>query len=1279
MQKKLKKTREEKFAEDFFPVEPEDIKYSIEKKYHPVDFNSLIKIEKVGDRETKIEFKNKKESSKKIRKKGVKKTKSGKIKNKAENFRAEKISLNKEGYELIITEKPQAALKIASALGKSTKRNIGNVPYYEVNRKGEKIFVGCAVGHLFTLTQRVPSSKTPVFDLVWVPNYFVRKKDFSKKYYDVLLKLISKAGKLTIATDYDTEGEVIGLNIVRFAAGQSDANRMKFSTLTEKEINQAYETKTSSLDWGQAIAGETRHYLDWFYGINLSRALMNAIKTTGKFKIMSIGRVQGPTLKLIVDKEREIQAFKSEPYWQVFITVKDPEVELKYIKDIFGPKGVPNWDKKELEKFKDLIGKKAQAQTKKTQQILPPNPPFNLTTLQTEAYRIYGISPSNTLKIAQSLYLASLISYPRTSSQKLPDSIDYKSILETLKSKYKVSKLIKRDKPIEGEKTDPAHPSIYPTGNTQILSGDEENIYDLIVKRFLCLFCEDAIIDKKRITAEVNNLVFSANGSAIKKKAWLDIYPSNLKELDLPDVNGEVTIINQRTEEKQTQPPRRYSPASILSELEKRNLGTKCLTGNTKIIFNGKKEKIRDIFNRGEKETKEKELKIRRISGKTISFDKESALITEPSLISKRKIKKEEKIIKIKTDCSTIKLTEDHLIYISRNNKIIEIPAKEIKIKDKLIGITKNYKEGQEIINENIFSEKYKLNEKEIKHKFSSKKDKGILKSKLPIKWSTSLAWVLGYYYGDGSYDGPKYNGSHSISFSTTEKKAVELLKETTKDIFGNPCYAYNLGSKYKVNLNSVMSYVLIKAFPKLEGKEPLNIPKEFIGDFLRGFFDADGNVHLRPKKKISIKKMPCNSFDTPRVKITLANEKLIKWIQKLLKNLDIETKINKSISTCNQKKFDCWTILISGRDKIEKFAYEVGFDNYKEKILYSGLKCGSPHYKILQNSAKISLALVERFKDTKTLIQETKLNHSQIKYALQRLQKLGIVLKKKKNQYAWNFYLNKKDSKYINHCMKINYNKIKKGIYEIPIKELSIENYSGYVYDLSIEKNSPNFITEGNILVHNSTRASILETLYDRGYVREKALEATTLGMSLIKTLEKYSPIIIDENLTKELQDEMDEIVDAKKEDLEGKEEKILNKAKKAITDIAHQFEKQENKIGAELMDAQEEQRAIEKKENTLIQCPKCKKGNLAITYSRKTRRQFIACDAYPECKNTFSLPPNGIIKRVDKICESCNFPMLMSLRKGKKPWIFCFNPECETNKEWAEKRKEYNQNKEE
>jgi len=774
MKKKApEKTKEEKLAENYFPVDEEDIEHATEKKVkEPIsDFKQTV--EKRYTRPTRDSL----ETVENIKPTRKKRAKTSPKKTVTKKFAPQKIKLKEKGYELIITEKPQAALKIAQALGKATQKTNNKISYYEVNREGKQIIVACAVGHLLTLKQNVPGSSVPIFDISWTPNYLANSKaTFTKKYYDTLLKLAKNAGSLTVATDYDIEGEVIGMNVVKYICSQKDANRMKFSTLTNQELNDAYEKKSPHIDWGQAIAGETRHYLDWFYGINLSRALMNAIKTTGKFRIMSIGRVQGPALNLIVQREKKIQAFKPETYWQVFITVKNShKLELLHNKSIF--------DKNELSKFENLVGKKVEAKTKKTEQVLPPNPPFNLTTLQTEAYKFYGLTPSKTLQIAQSLYLAGLISYPRTSSQKLPVSIGYKQILKKLAKEYNVERLITKDKPTEGKKSDPAHPSIYPTGNKQILSGGDEKIYNLIVKRFLSLFCDDAIIDNKKVSVNVDNLLFSINGSSIRKKAWLEIYPSKSKYVEIPDLEGEVKIVDMRTEEKETQPPKRYSPASILSELEKRNLGTK-------------------------------------------------------------------------------------------------------------------------------------------------------------------------------------------------------------------------------------------------------------------------------------------------------------------------------------------------------------------------------------------------------------------------------------------------------------------------------------------------------------STRSSILETLYDRGYIKEKSIEATPLGISLISTMEKHSPIIIDEKLTRSFEDQMNSIQEAKTGFLD-KEKKILEKAKNTITKISEDFSKNEKEIGRELLVANLQLREQQKIENTLTQCPVCKKGDLAITYSRKNKKHFVACNAYPNCKTTFSLPP-GTIKKTDKVCEKCGFPLMMSLKHGKRPWIFCFNSACETNKERIEEYRKKREEKE-
>ena len=178
---------------------------------------------------------------------------------------------------------------------------------------------------------------------------------------------------------------------------------------------------------------------------------------------------------------------------------------------------------------------------------------------------------------------------------------------------------------------------------------------------------------------------------------------------------------------------------------------------------------------------------------------------------------------------------------------------------------------------------------------------------------------------------------------------------------------------------------------------------------------------------------------------------------------------------------------------------------------------------------------------------------------------------------------------------------------------------------------------------------------------------------MQLIESLEKYSPIIIDENLTRQLEEEMEKIQTSKSDFLK-QETQVIQKAERLITDISKEFKAKEIQIGKDIMKGIESQREIERENNTLNQCPVCKKGNLRIMYSPKIRRSFIGCSSYPECKNTYYLPPNALIKKSEKICESCGWPKLLAIRKGKRPWEFCFNKDCEIVKknreEWEAKK---------
>ena len=147
---------------------------------------------------------------------------------------------------------------------------------------------------MFTLKQSDKGWSYPNFNVQWVPSYIATKSAaFSQPYYRNIEALAKEAGEVIIATDYDDEGEVIGYNVLKFLCGRSNASRMKFSTMTKEELKESY-AKMGKLNRNLIEAGLTRHYMDWYYGINLTRALTNSIKAANKrFRILSTGRVQG--------------------------------------------------------------------------------------------------------------------------------------------------------------------------------------------------------------------------------------------------------------------------------------------------------------------------------------------------------------------------------------------------------------------------------------------------------------------------------------------------------------------------------------------------------------------------------------------------------------------------------------------------------------------------------------------------------------------------------------------------------------------------------------------------------------------------------------------------------------------------------------------------------------------------------------------------------------------------------------------------------------------------
>src|SRR3989338_3012986 len=166
-------------------------------------------------------------------------------------------------YELLVAEKPTSAKKIAEALadGKVSQEKNKKVTYFTFTHKGKSIVIASCLGHLYGLVEKEKNGwKYPTFSYEWKPIYESQKRaSQTKEFIDTLKKLAKNADDFTVCTDFDDEGTVLGLNAVRFACNQKDANRMKFSTLTKKELRDSYEQKMKHMDWGQAHAGLARH------------------------------------------------------------------------------------------------------------------------------------------------------------------------------------------------------------------------------------------------------------------------------------------------------------------------------------------------------------------------------------------------------------------------------------------------------------------------------------------------------------------------------------------------------------------------------------------------------------------------------------------------------------------------------------------------------------------------------------------------------------------------------------------------------------------------------------------------------------------------------------------------------------------------------------------------------------------------------------------------------------------------------------------------------------
>ena len=484
--------------------------------------------------------------------------------------------------KLIITEKANAARRISTILsdGKSRSSTNGGVTTISFEKDGDEYIVISLRGHIIEIDYPKEYNDwgaTPPAELVYAPQVKTVKV---KSILASLKEIGNDCDEIIIATDFDREGELIGMETVReMGADMSKVRRARFSALTKGEVEKAFE-ELADPDLNLADAAEARQIVDLSWGAVLTRLISLSSGQVGK-NFMSVGRVQSPTLKLLVDRHEEIEKFVPVPYWN--ITGKFGMLAFKGEHS-----GNPFWDKDEAEAVISVVsdakvGTVTSYEVTKKEEYRPA--PFDTTQMQVEANKI-GIPPTVAMKLAEDLYTSGYISYPRTENTEYPKSLGLKSILEKLRDtefKPEVEEILKQDKisPSKGKRRTTDHPPIYPTAgaSSDKMKGDKWKLYELIVRRFLATVGEVAEAEVTKCTIDVAGEEFSSEGYVLKKPGWKKYYGKYLKSTDskLPamSVGDEVDIRSMSMVESETKPPFRYNQGSLIQEMDRLQLGTK--------------------------------------------------------------------------------------------------------------------------------------------------------------------------------------------------------------------------------------------------------------------------------------------------------------------------------------------------------------------------------------------------------------------------------------------------------------------------------------------------------------------------------------------------------------------------------------------------------------------------------------------------------------------------------------------------------------------------------
>jgi len=496
--------------------------------------------------------------------------------------------------QLIITEKDNAARRIADILsdGAATADRRNGVNVYGW---GDTRVVGLS-GHVVGLDFPPEYENWRDVEPVELIDAEVVTEPTQENIVRTLEGLAREADEAVIATDYDREGELIGKEAAELIEAETDVpiERVRFSSITDREVREAFE-QPDDLDFDLAAAGEARQIVDLVWGAALTRFLSLSARQLGE-DFISVGRVQSPTLKLIVDREREIQAFEPEDYWELFadLATDGEAFEARYFYDDDGSEAERVWDEETAEAVHERL-RAASAATvtsvrERTRTDAPPAP-FNTTAFIGAAGSL-GYSAQRAMSIAEDLYTAGYVTYPRTDNTVYPEDLEPDELLDEFVGSRAfgddAESLLELDDltPTEGDDETTDHPPIHPTGELPDrgdLSEAEWEVYELVVRRFFATVAEPATWAHLRVVADANRCDLKANGKRLLEPGYHAVYPyASASENFVPAVEEgeELAIDDVRLEAKQTQPPRRYGQSRLIQRMEDLGLGTKATRHN---------------------------------------------------------------------------------------------------------------------------------------------------------------------------------------------------------------------------------------------------------------------------------------------------------------------------------------------------------------------------------------------------------------------------------------------------------------------------------------------------------------------------------------------------------------------------------------------------------------------------------------------------------------------------------------------------------------------------